>query len=81
MRVAAFTTSYPRGPRVLYAGRLSPEKGIEELIAATRGSSATRKRIAALCSWDLVTDATLDAYRKALAPSSALVLSRRILRV
>lgn len=32
-----------------------------------RYGAAARERIAALCSWDRVTDATLEAYREALA--------------
>ncbi|MGH3013624.1 MAG: glycosyltransferase family 4 protein [Gaiellaceae bacterium] len=45
--------------------------GLERLLADRelrhRYGSAARERIAALCSWDRVTDATLDAYREALA--------------
>jgi glycosyltransferase involved in cell wall biosynthesis len=45
--------------------------GLERLLAdrelRRRYGSAARDRIATLCSWDRVTDATLDVYREAVA--------------
>jgi len=56
----------------LFAGRLSPGKGIAELVEATGGlplvvGGAARDRVSALYSWQRITDATLEAYRSEAA--------------
>jgi glycosyltransferase involved in cell wall biosynthesis len=54
-------------PGDVSALRAALERLLSDPDLRRRYGSAARKRIAALCSWDRVTDATLDAYREALS--------------